>query len=805
MINNSMKRRINKVAVLGSGVMGSRIACHYANVGLEVLLLDIIPRELSDKEKAQGLTFDHKQIRNRIVNEALQFAIKSNPSPLYRRSDASKITTGNFDDDMDKISECDWVIEAVIENLKIKHQVFENVEKHRKPGTLITSNTSGIPIEMMTQGRSEDFQKNFCGTHFFNPPRYLKLLELIPSTKTDPSVIDFLDDFGSRVLGKTTVICKDTPTFIANRIGCYSIMNLFHTVKEMGMSVEEVDTLTGPVIGRAKSATFRTCDVVGLDTMVHVGQGMVDNLKDDEEAHLFVMPDYISKMVEKGMLGSKTKQGFYKKVKDENGKSQILALDLETLEYAPSSRPKFESVKLAKVTDDLEERMRIVIKGEDVAGEFYRKIFYSIFRYVSNRIPEITESLYKIDDAMAAGFGWEIGPFESWDALGVSNAVKAMEEAGKKPAQWIYDMLDAGCDSFYKIENGSKMYYDQNSKSYKVIPGTESLLMLATLKDKIIWSNPGASIYDLGDGILNLEFHTKMNTINQEVIEGINKAIDLAEESYEGLVIYNEGQNFSAGADVGMIFMMAAQKDFDELDFAVKRFQDTMMRARYSSIPVVAAPHGLTLGGGCELCLHVDKVIANSETYMGLVEFGIGVIPAGGGTKEFVLRLSDTFEQGDVRTNTFLDRFMTIGQAKVSTSGKDAFDLSYMKEGKDETIVSRDHQLKYAKLVCLQMVEKGYVRPVERKDIRVLGNEGLGLVHVGGESMKSAEWISAHDQLISEKLGNVMSGGPLSAPTNVSETYLLDLERKAFVELCGEQKTLERIQSLVTTGKILRN
>jgi len=800
-----MKRRIKKVAVLGSGVMGSRIACHFANVGLEVLLLDIVPRELNEKEKAKGLTLEDAIVRNRIVNDALQFAIKSNPSPLYNKKDASKISTGNLDDDLAKIADCDWVLEAVIENLKIKHQVFDNVEKYRKPGTLITTNTSGIPIEMMLEGRSEDFQKHFCGTHFFNPPRYLKLLEIIPSSKTNQDVIAFLEDYGARILGKTMVLCKDTPTFIANRIGCYSIMNLFHTVEEMGMTVEEVDALTGPVIGRAKSATFRTCDVVGLDTMVHVGQGMVDNLKDDEESHLFVMPDYISKMVEKGMLGSKTKKGFYQKVKDENGKSQILALNLKTLEYAAADKPRFETVKLAKVSDDLAERMRIVIKGKDVAGEFYRKIFYSIFRYVSNRIPEITESLYKIDDAMGAGFGWEIGPFASWDALGVREAVAAMEAVDKKPAKWVYDMLDAGCESFYKIEDGQKKYYDQNTKTYKVIPGTENLLMLTTLKDKIIWSNAGSSIYDLGDGILNLEFHTKMNTINSDVIEGINKAIDLAEESYEGLVIYNEGQNFSAGADVGMIFMMAAQQDFDELNYAVKRFQDTMMRARYSSIPVVAAPHNLTLGGGCELCLHVDKVIAHAETYMGLVEFGIGVIPAGGGTKEFVLRLSDTFEDGDVRTNSFLSRFMTIGQAKVSTSAKDAFKLAYMLEGKDETIVSRAHQLKYAKQVCLQMADKGYVRPVERKDIKVLGNEGLGLVHVGGDSMKSANWISDHDAFISKKLGNVMSGGPLSAPTNVSESYLLDLERQAFVELCGEQKTLERIQSLVTTGKILRN
>lgn len=792
------KRTIKKVAVLGSGVMGSRIACHFANIGCEVLLLDIVPKDSTES--------DDPKLRNAIVNDSLKFALKSNPSPIYSKSYASRITTGNFDDDLDKIGQYDWVIEVIIEDLEIKKGLFEKVDALRSEGTLITSNTSGIPINMMLDGRSEDFKKHFCGTHFFNPPRYLRLLEIIPSKETDAEVIDFLMDYGRKFLGKQTVLCKDSPAFIANRIGVYSMMSLFHLMKEMELTVDEVDKLTGPVIGHAKSATFRTSDVVGLDTLVKVANGLKANCPDDECNDAFTIPDYVQKMVDNNWLGAKSKQGFYKKVKDENGKSKILTLDLNTLEYGDKKRAKFATLEMTKPIDDLKERTPMLYAGQDKAGEFYRRTFTDLFKYCSNRIPEITDSLYKIDDAICAGFAWELGPFETWDLLGVAKVVGQMTEAGNGPAAWVQEMLDAGIESFYKVEGGIRHYYDQESKEYKVIPGQDELLILDNVREgNVIWSNSACKVTDLQDGILNLEWSTKMNTIGSEVIQGINKAIDLAEEGYKGLVIHNPDANFSAGANVGLIFMLAIEQEYDELDMAVRMFQNTMMRVRYSSIPVVVAPHGLALGGGCELCLHADKVIAHAETYMGLVEFGVGLIPGGGGTKEFVLRLSDSFEEGDVQINALRDSFLTIGQAQVATSGIEAFELGYLREGIDEMIVSLDHQLAYAKEMCLEMANKGYTQPVQRTDITVLGNQGLGIVYVGANSMLSGNYISEHDALISEKLGNVMCGGPLSKPTKVSEKYLLDMERKAFLELCTERKTLERIESIVKTGKVLRN
>ena len=629
-------RKINKIAVLGSGVMGSRIACHFANIGVEVILLDISPKEVSKKEAAKGLTLESKPVRNRIVNDALTFAIKSNPSPLYKKTEARKIETGNFEDDLHKIADCDWTIEVVIENLDIKKKVFDEVEKHRKPGTLITSNTSGIPIHMMLEGRSDDFQENFCGTHFFNPPRYLKLLEIIPTPKTQQSVVEFLMNYGDKYLGKTTVFCKDTPAFIANRIGVFGIMSLFHKVKELGMTVGEVDKLTGPILGRPKSATFRTCDVVGLDTLIKVAKGVQQNCPKDEANSQFAIPDYISTMEKNNWLGSKSKQGFYKKEKDANGKRTILELNLKTLEYAPTSKVKFATLELAKAEENLKKRIGILASGKDKAGEFYREIFTSLFAYVANRIPEISDELYKIDQGMKAGFGWKLGPFETWDAVGLKKAVGLIEESGAKVAEWVKEMLSDGNESFYKIEGGKKQYYDIPTKSYKSIPGTEEFINLSNLDvSNVVWKNTGTTLYDIGDGVLNLEFHTKMNTMGSEVLQGINKSIDIAEnEGWNGLVIANQGDNFSAGANLGMVFMLAIEQEFDELDFAVRYFQKTMMRIRYSGIPVVIAPHALALGGGCEIALHADKVVASAETYTGLVEVGAGVIPGGGGTKE---------------------------------------------------------------------------------------------------------------------------------------------------------------------------
>ncbi len=800
-----MKRRIKKVAVLGSGVMGSGIACHFANIGVEVLLLDIVPRELTADEQAKGLTFKDKAVRNRIVNTALEASLKSKPSPIYKQEFASRIVTGNMDDNLKDVASCDWIIEVVVERLDIKKQVFENVEKFRKKGTLITTNTSGISIEAMIEGRSEDFQKHFCGTHFFNPPRYLKLFEIIKSSKTSPEVIEFLDEYARKFLGKTTVLAKDTPAFIANRVGTFSIMELFNNVKELGLSIQEIDKLTGTIIGRAKSATFRTADIVGLDTLVHVANGISQNAH-DEASDAFKIPDYLQKMLDNKWLGSKTNQGFYKKV-EENGKKKFLTLNLNTLEYEETPKPSFSVFEKTKKVDDLRKRMKILFSDKGRAGEFYRKSFYSLFQFVSNRIPEISDDLYKIDDGLSAGFGWQLGAFDTWDAVGVPETVKAMEAAGKKPADWVYQMLESGITSFYKIEKGQKYFYNIAEKSYKIIPGTENLLSLENLRaTNVLWENTEATIFDLGDGVLNVEFHSKMNTIGAGTLQALNKAIDMAEANYKAVVISNEGEHFSAGANVGMIFMLAVEQEWDELAYVVAMFQKTVMRLRYSSIPVIAAPHGMALGGGCEICMHSDKVIAHAETYMGLVEFGVGLIPGGGGTKEFALRLSDELKDGDVRTNAFTNRFLTVGQAKVSTSAYEAFDLGYMRKGVDEVIVSRAEQLAYAKKTALAMAEKGYSQPAPRKDIQILGNEALGLVYVGADSMTVGNFMSEHDKLIAEKLGFVLAGGDVSVPlTKVSEQYLLDLERQAFVELCMQRKTLERIQSLIQKGKILRN
>ncbi len=801
-----MEKRIKKVAVLGSGIMGSRIACHFANIGVEVLLLDIALKELSAEEQAKGLSLDSKAVKNKIVDAALQSAVKSNPSPIYSKKFLSKISTGNFDDDMSKIADYDWVIEVVVENLAIKQSVFEQVEKYRKPGTLITSNTSGIPIHMMAEGRSEDFKANFCGTHFFNPPRYLKLLEIIPTPHTNPEIVSFLMEYGDKFLGKTTVLCKDTPAFIANRVGVYSIMALLHSVEKLDLTVEEVDKFTGPALGRPKSATLRTSDVVGLDTMIKVAKGLYDNCPEDKAHNLFKLPAYVEKMAENNWLGDKTKQGFYKKIKNAEGKSEILALDLKTLEYKPQAKVKSATLEMTKNIDKVADRMKVFAAGKDKAGELFRHSFFGLFEYVSDRIPEIADELYKIDDAMRAGFAWDLGPFEVWDAICVKEAIEGMKGYGNEAAAWVHEMLTAGHNSFYKVENGVKHYYDIPSKSYKAIPGAEDLIILDNLRAKhTVYKNAGASIIDIGDGVLAVEFHSKMNTIGGDTLSAINKAIDLAEKDYKAVVISNDGSNFSAGANVGMIFMMAVEQEWDELNMAIKLFQNTSMRIRYSSIPVVVAPFNLALGGGCEFSLHADHVQMHAETYMGLVEFGVGVIPGGGGTKEFALRAADDMKDDQIAQNYLKERFLTIGTAKVSTSAQEAIELGYIEEEKAGITMNRARLLADAKAKALELAAAGYTKPVQRKNIKVLGNQGLGIVYAGANSMYSGNFISEHDKKISEKLGYVMCGGDLSAPTEVSEQYLLDLEREAFLQLCTERKTLERIQSIITKGKPLRN
>jgi len=801
-----MTRRIKKVAIVGSGIMGSGIACHFANIGVEVLLLDIIPRELNEKEKAKGLSLKDSVVRNRLVNEALKTSLKSKPSPIYSQKFADRIKTGNIEDDLHKIKDVDWIMEVVVERLDIKQQVFEKIEKHRTPGTLITSNTSGIPIKFMNEGRSEDFQKHFAVTHFFNPPRYLKLFEVVPGPKCIQEVTDFLMMYGDKFLGKTSVLAKDTPAFIGNRIGIFGIMSLFHVVKEMGLTIEEVDKLTGPVIGRPKSATFRTIDVVGLDTLVHTANGVKDNCPNDEMRDQFVIPDYVNTMMENKWLGSKTKQGFYKMTKNANGKREILSLDLNTLEYRAKKSAKFETLELTKSIDNVTDRFKVLVAGKDKAGEFYRKSFAAMFAYVQNRIPEISDELYRIDDGLRAGFGWEHGPFQIWDAIGVAKGVEIMKAEGKEPAGWVTEMLSNGETSFYSVKEGATFYYDIPAKSHLKKPGQDSFIILDNIrKTNEVWKNSGAVIEDIGDGILNLEFQSKMNTIGADVLTAINKAIDLAETNYQGLVVGNQAANFSVGANIGMIFMMAVEQEYDELNYAIKYFQDTMMRMRYSSIPTIAAPHGMALGGGCEISLHADKVVAAAETYMGLVEFGVGVIPGGGGSKEMALRASDLFNKGDVQLNVLQEHFLTIGMAKVATSAYEAFDIGLLQKGKDVVVVNKERQIAQAKQHALLMAESGYTQPAARKDVLVLGKQALGMFLVGTDSMEASHYISEHDKKIANKLAYVMAGGDLSEPTKVTEQYLLDIEREAFLSLTTERKTLERIQHMLKTGKPLRN
>ena len=791
-----MIRSIKKVAVLGSGVMGSRIACHFAGIGVQVLLLDMLAKGAETSTKPAE--------RNKLVNDALQAAIKSNPSPVFTKEVVKRITTGNFEDNLKEIAHCDWIIEVVVERLDIKQQLYEKVEQFRKPGTLITSNTSGIPIHLMAEGRSEDFKKHFCGSHFFNPPRYLRLLEIIPTPHTSRDVVDFLLHYGDLFLGKTTVLCKDTPAFIANRIGVFGIMSIFHIMDQMQLGIDEIDALTGPLIGRPKSATFRTADVVGIDTLVKVARGVAENCPADEARAVFNIPAWLDTMVTNNWLGDKTGQGFFKKVQSA-GSKEILTLNLHTMEYGPRARPRFASLDAAKPIDDLKQRLAMLVAAPDKAGEFYRAFHYSLFSYISFRIPEISDELYRLDDAMKAGFGWEIGAFESWDVLGVAKTVAAMKAAGHQPAPWIEEMMAGGATSFYKVENGKRLYYDVNSKTYQPLPGGEAFLILNNHRDQLVWKNSACRLYDIGDGVAGFEWSSKMNSIGGEVLEGLNKAIGIAEEKFKGLVIANESANFSAGANVGMIFMLAIEQEYDELDMAIRLFQNSMMRVRYSAVPVVTAPHGLTLGGGCEMNLHADKVCAAAETYIGLVELGVGLIPGGGGTKEFALRAADEMHEDEPETITLKNRFFNVATAKVATSAFEAFEMGILRKGHDEVVMNTSRRINEARKSVIEAYEQGYITPVQRKDIKVLGRSVLGALYAGINGMWRGNYATDHDVVVAKKLAYVMCGGDLSEQSLVSEQYLLDLEREAFLSLCGEKKTLERIQSVLKTGKPIRN
>ena len=801
-----MNKNISKVAVLGSGIMGSGIACHFANIGVEVLLLDICPKELNENEVKQNLNLDSKKVKNRIVNDMFQKCIKSRPSPIYNKKFLDRIKLGNFEDDIDKINEVDWIIEVVVEKLDIKKSVFDLVEKHRKTGTIITSNTSGIPIKLMNEGRSDDFKKCFAITHFFNPPRYLNLFEVVPGPDCKKEILDFLLDYGEKFLGKTSVLAKDTPAFIGNRIGIFGIMSLFHQIKSGEYSVEEVDKLTGPAIGRPKSATFRTADIAGLDTMCHVANGVYEKCKDDESREVFKLPDFLQKMLDNNMLGSKTGKGFYKKIKDDNGKSKILALDLNTFKYNEQKKVSYETLKNARKCKKRDEKFKTLISGNDKASKFYEENFARMFGYIQNRIPEISNDITSIDAALKTGFGWKDGPFEIWNYIGVKEGVELMKKFDLKPAEWINEMIKKNTNNFYRINDGFREYYDINSNSFNKIAGQDGFVILKNIpENKVIWSNNEARLIDIGDDILNLEFGSKMNSINQNIIKALDKSIDIAEKDFKGLVLGNESDHFSAGADISVIFLAAIEQEYDELNFFMKMFQNTMMKLRYSSIPVIGAPHGYTLGGGCEVCLHCDKLIAYSETYIGLVEVGVGLVPGGGGLKEMALRASDKFRPNDVEVNLLQEYFINIGMAKTATSGFEGFDLDYLVKGRDHIIMNKKNQISIAKQTAINMYEVGYTKPIKRTDIKVLGKQALGMMYVGADSMLAGGYISEHDKKIANKIANVLCGGELSQATRVSEQYLLDLEREAFLSLCGERKTLERIQYMLKNGKPLRN
>ncbi|MDA9726891.1 3-hydroxyacyl-CoA dehydrogenase/enoyl-CoA hydratase family protein [Bacteroidota bacterium] len=789
--------KINKVAIIGSGIMGSRIACHFANIGVEVLLLDIINKEAEEY-------LNNKNFRNKIVNESLDNTIKSKPSPIYSKKFINRINTGNLVDDLNKIADADWIIEVIIENLKIKKELFEKIEKYRKPNSIISSNTSGIPINQMIEGRSENFCNNFCGTHFFNPPRYLKLLEIIPSKKTNNNLINFLLSYGEKFLGKTTVLCKDTPAFIANRIGIAGIASLFKIIEDLELSIEEVDSLTGPIIGRPKSATFRTCDLVGLDTLNNVAKGVYENCPNDENRHIFKLPDYINKMLKEQYLGDKTKQGFYKKSRDDKGRRQILSLNLKNFKYENKNKVRFELIGKAKKISKLKDRLKILVEGNDKASLFYKKMFAIMFSYVSNRVPEISNEIYKIDAAMCAGFGWELGPFEIWDAIGIQKGIELIKQEKLTIPKWI-EKIDKNT-TFYSISKGEKNYFNISEENHKKIPTLNKFINLNHIRsNSLIWKNDGVSILDIGDNVMNIEFHTKMNSIGEDVIIGVRKGIEIAEKEFRGIVIGNQGSHFSAGADISMIFTLAVEQEYDKLNLAIKTFQDTSMLIRYSSIPIVVAPHGFTFGGGCEFTLHADAVQCAAETYMGLVELGVGLIPGGGGTKEMALRASDAFYDGDIELPRIKEYFLNIGQAKVSTSGQEAFELGYLRKGYDSISINSDKLIQDAKEKVMIIDNQGYTKPIKRKDIKVLGNQALGMFLVGADSFKEGGYITDHEKLMSKKLAHVLCGGNLSSPTHVSEQYLLDLEREAFLSLCGEAKTLERIKYMLEKGKPLRN
>ncbi|HLM02189.1 MAG TPA: 3-hydroxyacyl-CoA dehydrogenase/enoyl-CoA hydratase family protein [Pyrinomonadaceae bacterium] len=800
--------RIGKAAVLGAGTMGAGIAAHLANAGIPTLLLDIAPRELTPEEEAEGATLESAQVRNRIVKSLFEAAKKLKPAPFMLSDNAALISIGNFADDLARIKDCDFVIEAVVENLEIKHRIFAEVEKHRKPGAIVASNTSGIPISSIAEPFSDDFKAHFLGIHFFNPPRYMKLVEVISTSWTKPEIACSVFGFLDERLGKGVVPAKDRPNFIANRIGVFSMMATIHEMIRMNLTPTEVDQITGKAIGHASSATFRTSDLVGLDVTAHVVNNLYPAIPEDEDREVFVLPDLIKTLLEKKLLGDKTKGGFFKKSTDAEGKREILELDLSTFEYKPQTKTKFASLDAARAVEDLNARLKTLVWGKDKVGEFLWNTSSRISRYAARRVPEIADTIVEIDDAIKWGFGWEIGVFEAWDAIGVAESVERMKAENKAVPANVEAMLAAGAKTFYKEENGSRYFFDFATNAYKPIPAKQGVIILKSYKDqgRIIRKNSAATLLDIGDGVACLEFHSKMNAIGSDTMQMMKYAVEEVETNCTGLVIGNQGGNFSAGANLPLLLLAAQEEEWDDINLMIHTFQQANMRLRYSPKPVVVAPFGLTLGGGCEISLHGDRVRAAAETYMGLVEVGVGLIPGGGGTKEMTLRAMDSAKRTpDADAFAFIRKnFELLGMGKVAASAQEARAWGFLRN-EDSISMNKDRLIADAKQVVIDLSKEGYVQPQPRADIPALGESGLATLKLGLHMMKRGGYISDHDQLIGTKLAKVMCGGDLNHQTYVSEQYLLDLEREAFLSLCGERKTQERIGYMLKTGKPLRN
>jgi len=810
-----MSSKIKRAGVVGAGVMGATIAAQLANVGIETLLLDIVPRELTDEDRKKGLTEESRAFRDKLARQGLETALKSRPASFYISEYAKRVEVGNLEDDLERLREVDWIIEVVVERLDIKQQVFEKLESVLEPGTIITSNTSGISAAAMSEGRSETFRNHFAITHFFNPPRYMKLLEIVGCEDTLPEVLDTLAETCERVAGKGVVWAKDTPNFIANRIGTFSMLYGIRAMLDMGLSVEAVDKLTGPVIGHPKSASFRTADLVGLDTLLHVAENVYDGAPDDEKRETFQPPELLRKMLEQKLLGEKTKQGFYKKSKDEKGKRVILSIDPESFEYTPQEKVKFASLEAAQNVSGTGGKIKALFYADDKAGEFTFRQTAETLIYSANRIPEIADDIVNVDNAMKWGFAWKLGPFEAWDALGVAKSVEKMKAAGYEIPGWVAEMLAQGNDAFYKMENGKSLYYDPAGKSYEEVPVKPGVIYLPALKDRdmTVAGNKGATLVDLGDGVACLEFHTKMNAMGDDIVSMVYKSAEIVAKDFDGLVIANHGTNFSAGANLPMVLFTAQEEEWDDLDWMIKTFQDAFMKLKYLDKPVVAAPAGMALGGGCEICLASDRVRFAAETYMGLVEVGVGLIPAGGGTKELYLRNTEhLFEvprgglyPKQIELMPYIARaFETIAMAKVATSGPEAIKIGYLRPT-DKMTANRDFQIADAKKTVIAMNMEGYQPPMVKDEIRVAGENTFAMIKLGLWTMHESGFITDHDVTVSTKVGWVLCGGEVLPDTQVSEQYLLDLEREAFLSLCGDPKTQMRIQHMLQTGKPLRN